>query len=68
MGSIMVDGYLVSIGQWFECPGCDTFKKTVEFIYRAKNGKYKTSDIFCTSCFEKNEKNNSNSLNKEKIV
>lgn len=60
MGFIMVDGYLVLFGKWFECPGCDTFVKIEEFIHRSKNGAYKSSDIFCISCFEKIKKNNSN--------
>lgn len=51
MGSILLDGTLVSIGQSFECPGCKVFKKTMDFLTRVKGGEFKSSDIICNQCF-----------------
>lgn len=56
----MLDGVLISIGQHFECPVCQTFKKTVEFLFRVKGGNYKSSDIICNSCFDERMKGDKN--------
>lgn len=66
MGSILLDGTLISIGQTFECPVCKIFKKTMDFLTRVKGGKFKSSDLICNLCFDKraqDEKNTSNNKN-----
>lgn len=57
MGSISIDGVLVSIGQSFECPGCNVFKKTKDFRTRVKGGEFKSSDIICNQCFDERIEN-----------
>ena len=56
MGSIEVDGVLISIGRTFKCPMCQQFKKTKEFIDRISNGEFKSSDIICDMCFKEKMK------------
>lgn len=53
MGSIMIDGYLVSIGEKFFCPKCGVLKKTIEFLTRVKGETFAKSDIICNDCFDK---------------
>lgn len=60
MGSILLDGVLISIGQRFECPVCFEFKKTVDFLNRVKGGEFKSSDIICNQCFEQRAKDEKN--------
>lgn len=57
MGSISLDGTIVSIGQSFKCPGCNVFKKTMDFLTRVKGGEFKLSDIICNQCFDERVKN-----------
>lgn len=64
MGSILLDGVLISIGQTFECPVCQKFKKTTDFLFRVKGGNYKSSDIICNPCLDKQMVENTNKLNK----
>lgn len=53
MGSIEVDGVLVSCGERFKCPICQKFNYTKEFLNRIWSGTFKKSDIICGKCFEK---------------
>lgn len=62
MGSIQVDGVLISIGQAFKCPICEEFKKTDEFLTRTKSGIFKSDDIICNICFYKHERNEKSAL------
>lgn len=56
MGSIQLDGRLISIGSTFKCPVCQEWKKTMDFLARVKSGIYKTSDIICSKCFDEKMK------------
>lgn len=68
MGSILLDGVLISIGQTFECPVCQVFKKTSDFLSRVKGGKFKSSDIICNHCFDKRVKDEKNAMNNQNIA
>lgn len=54
MGSIQLDGVLISIGLTFRCPKCREIKKTNEFLTRngVQTGIFKSSDIICNTCFD----------------
>lgn len=58
MGSILLDGDLISIGQLFTCPMCSEIKKTIDFLTRVQSGKFKSNDIICNACFDKRTKTN----------
>lgn len=57
MGSIQVDGVLISIGEIFKCPKCQEFKNTKDFLTLIKSGIFKSSEIICNICFKKKERN-----------
>lgn len=65
MGSIQVDDYLISIGEFFKCPKCSVLKKTQEFLERHPSGIFKTADIVCTACFIENKNYDEKSLKKK---
>lgn len=56
MGSIEVDGFLISIGQIFKCPMCKEHKNTKEFLRRVRSGIFKSNDIICNACFDEQPK------------